>query len=66
MLEVLFIIAYTLSTAWVAALCGIGRWRLSYQEVPLMSTEWFYIERWRRNREDSEANKKNKKTYLTN
>jgi hypothetical protein len=39
-----------------------GRWRLSCQEVPLMSTEWFYIERWRKNREDAEANKKNKKT----
>ena len=39
-----------------------GRWWLSYQEVPPMSAEWFYIERWRKNREDSEANKKNKKT----
>ncbi len=38
-----------------------GRWRLSYQEVPFMSSEWFYIERWRKNREDSEANKKSKK-----
>tara|TARA_R110000851_G_scaffold305_2_gene1061 strand:- start:461 stop:706 length:246 start_codon:yes stop_codon:yes gene_type:complete len=35
--------------------------RISYQEVSLMSCEWFYIQQWQKNREEQEK-KKNKKT----